>query len=121
VITTAQVPGRRPPVLIDEAAVKAMAPGSVIVDAARGPLGGNVSVSVPDATVVTNEGVTVVGAGNLAAAVPVAASRAYSRNVTSLLRHLLRDGAVAIDLTDEIQAGVVRTYDGRVRVEGATS
>ena len=60
------------------------------------------------------------------AAVPAAASRAYSRNVTSLLRHLLRDGphggpVVAVDLTDEIQAGVVLAHDGLVRVEGGPS
>lgn len=121
VITTALVPGRRPPLLIDEESVKAMAPGSVVVDAARGPLGGNVSVSRPDTTLVTDEGVTVIGAGNLAASVPVAASMAYSRNASALLRHLVRDGAPAIDLTDEIQAGVVLTHGGRTVHEGAPS
>jgi NAD(P) transhydrogenase subunit alpha len=114
VITTAQVPGRRPPLLVDMDAVKAMAPGSVIVDLAAGPLGGNVALSRPGETLVTDHGVTVVGAGDLAARVPTAASVAYSHNVRALLSHLVRDGRLAIDLSDEIQAGVVLTHAGRV-------
>ncbi|MDQ7910181.1 NAD(P) transhydrogenase subunit alpha [Phytohabitans sp. ZYX-F-186] len=121
VIATALVPGRRPPLLVDEESVKAMAPGSVIVDTACGPLGGNVEVARPDTTLLTDEGVTVIGAGNLAATVPTAASLAYSRNVSALLRHLVRDGALAIDPTDEIQAGVVLTHGGRTVHEGAPS
>ncbi len=114
VITTAQVPGRQPPLLVTDEAVKAMAPGSVVVDLAAGPLGGNVAGVQPARTVVTDNGVTLVGAGNLPAEVPTAASAAYSRNVTALLRHLVRDGVLAIDLTDEIQAGVVVAHGGRV-------
>ena len=57
---------------------------------------------------------TVVGAGDLAARMPTAASTAYTRNVCALLRHLAPDGVPAIDLTDEIQAGVVVTHAGRV-------
>jgi proton-translocating NAD(P)+ transhydrogenase subunit alpha len=114
VITTAQVPGRRPPVLVSEDALKQMAAGSVVVDLAAGPLGGNVALGRRGETVVTDEGVTVVGAANLASTVPTAASAAYSRNVTALLLHLVRDGALTIDLTDELQAGVVITHDGRV-------
>ncbi|MBT8228207.1 MAG: NAD(P) transhydrogenase subunit alpha [Dactylosporangium sp.] len=114
VITTAQVPGRRPPRLVSGEAVAAMAPGSVIVDLAAGPLGGNVDGSRPDETIVTDGGVTIVGAGNLAATVPVAASEAYSRNLTALLLHCIRDGALAIDLSDDIQAGVVITHGGLV-------
>ena len=113
VITTAQVPGRRPPLLVGEEAVKQMAAGSVIVDLAAGALGGNVALSRPGETVVTDEGVTIVGAANLPR-VPTAASAAYSRNITALLLHLIRDGALAIDLTDEIQAGVVITHGGQV-------
>jgi proton-translocating NAD(P)+ transhydrogenase subunit alpha len=120
VITTAQVPGRKPPVLLTADAVKAMAPGSVVVDMAAGPLGGNVAGSAPDQTVVTGNGVTVIGAGNLAATVPTAASNAFARNVSSLLLHLVKDGALAIDPADEIQAGVVITHDGQV-VQPATA
>ena len=114
VITTAQVPGKRPPQLVGATAVKAMAAGSVIVDLAAGPMGGNVEGSRPEETQVTDNGVIIIGAGNLPSTVPVAASEAYSRNVSALLLHVLRDGALAIDLDDEIQAGVVITYGGRV-------
>jgi NAD(P) transhydrogenase subunit alpha len=114
VITTAQVPGRKPPVLVTEEAVKGMRPGSVVVDMAAGPLGGNVAVSRPDATVVVADGVTVIGAGNLAASMPAGASTAYARNVAALLAVLVRDGAVRVDRDDEILAGVVVTHDGAV-------
>src|SRR5262252_4431417 len=120
VITTAQVPGRRPPLLVTEEAIKAMAAGSVVVDMGAGPLGGNVAGSVPDAETVTENGVTVVGAGGLAATVPTAASAAFARNVTALLLHMVADGELAIDLSDEIQAGVVITHDGAI-VQAATA
>ena len=121
VITTAQVPGRRPPLLVTEDAIKAMSAGSVIVDMGASALGGNVTGSRPGETVVTGNGVTIAGAGNLPATVPTAASNAYSRNIGALLLHLTKDGALAIDLGDEIQAGVVITYDGRVVHEGVAS
>jgi NAD(P) transhydrogenase subunit alpha len=119
VITTAQVPGRRPPLLVTAEAVTAMAPGSVIVDMGSSPLGGNVAGSAPGETVVTANGVTIVGAENLAASVPTAASNAYSRNISALLLHLAGDGAqdareLKIDTTDEIQAGVVVAHGGEV-------
>lgn len=114
VITTAQVPGGRPPLLVSGEALAALRPGSVVVDLAAGDGGGNVAGSVPDATTVTARGVTVIGAGNLPAAVPQAASTAYSRNVAAMLACLVRDGELDIDLSDEIQAGVVVTHDGLV-------
>jgi NAD(P) transhydrogenase subunit alpha len=120
VITTAQVPGRRPPVLVTGEALKAMAAGSVIVDMGAGPLGGNVDGSVAGETVVTENGVTVIGAGNLAATVPAAASAAFARNVSSLLLYMVTDGELAIDTADDIQAGVVIAHDGAV-VQQATA
>jgi NAD(P) transhydrogenase subunit alpha len=114
VITTAQVPGRRPPQLVTEDALKAMAPGSVLVDMGASALGGNVAGSEPGQRIVTEGGVTIIGADNLPASVPTAASNAYSRNVSSLLLHMVTDGALVIDLSDEIQAGVVITHDGKV-------
>jgi len=121
VITTAQVPGRRPPLLVTEDALKAMSPGSVIVDMGASALGGNVTGSRPGETVVTENGVTIVGADNLPATVPTAASNAYSRNISALLLHLTKDGALAIDTADEIQAGVVIAHDGKVVHEGVAS
>jgi NAD(P) transhydrogenase subunit alpha len=120
VITTAQVPGRRPPLLVTEDALKAMNPGSVIVDMGSSALGGNVAGSVPGETVVTDAGVTIIGADNLPATAPTAASAAYSRNISAVLLSMVQDGALAIDLNDEIQAGVVITYDGKV-VQPATA
>jgi NAD(P) transhydrogenase subunit alpha len=114
VITTAQVPGRRPPLLVTEDAIKAMSPGSVIVDMGASALGGNVTGSAPGKTVVTGNGVTIVGAENLPATVPTAASNAYSRNISALLLHLAKDGALAIDTSDEIQSGVVIAHGGKV-------
>jgi H+-translocating NAD(P) transhydrogenase subunit alpha len=120
VITTAQVPGRRPPLLVTEDALKAMSPGSVIVDMGASALGGNVAGSVPKETIVTAGGVTVIGADNLPAMVPTAASAAYSRNISAVLLHMTRDGNLAIDLDDEIQAGVVITHEGKI-VQQATA
>src|SRR6266480_1703740 len=104
--------------LVTEDAIKAMAPGSVIVDMAASALGGNVTGSVPGETSVTGNGVTIVGAENLAATVPTAASNAYSRNISAILLHLTRDGALEIDTSDEIQAGVVIAHDGKIVHEG---
>ena len=114
VITTAQVPGKRPPLLISAAALAGMRPGTVVVDLAASDLGGNVETSVPDTTIVSANGVTVIGAGNLPAAVPQAASTAYSRNVVALLTYLVHDGALTIDALDEVQAGVLITHDGAI-------
>jgi NAD(P) transhydrogenase subunit alpha len=119
VITTAQVPGGRPPLLLDAATVEAMRPGSVVVDLAASELGGNVAGSVPDTTVTTPSGVHVIGAGNLPSSMPRAASTAYSRNISSLLGVLVHDGQVQLDLSDEVQAGVVITHDGDVVHPGA--
>jgi NAD(P) transhydrogenase subunit alpha len=120
VITTAQVPGRRPPLLVTRAALDQMRPGAVIIDMGASELGGNVEGSVPGATTTTDRGVVIVGATNLAGMMAGAASAAYSHNITSLVAHLVTDGVLEIDLADEIQAGVVITYEGRV-VHGATA
>jgi H+-translocating NAD(P) transhydrogenase subunit alpha len=114
VITTAQVPGRRPPLLVTDDALNAMSPGSVVVDMGASALGGNVAGSRPGQTIVTGNGIRIIGADNLPATVPTAASNAYSRNISALLLHMNSDGALAIDITDEIQAGVVITHDGKV-------
>jgi NAD(P) transhydrogenase subunit alpha len=114
VITTAQVPGRRPPLLVTEDAVKAMAAGSVIVDMGASALGGNVAGSVPGETVVTENGVTIIGALNLPSSVPTAASNAYSRNISALLLSMVTDGELVINPADEVQAGVVVAHDGQV-------
>jgi H+-translocating NAD(P) transhydrogenase subunit alpha len=114
VITTAQVPGRRPPVLVTADAVQAMKPGSVIVDMAASALGGNVELSQPDETIVTENGVTIIAPTNLPATMPAGASSFYARNISALLTHLVKDGALNLDFADEIAAGTVITHAGDV-------
>jgi H+-translocating NAD(P) transhydrogenase subunit alpha len=114
VITTAQVPGRRPPLLVTDDAIKAMAAGSVIVDMGASTLGGNAAGSVPGETVVSENGVTIIGASALPSTMPAAASAMYARNVSALLLLLVKDGQLVLDAEDELQAGVIVTRDGAV-------
>lgn len=114
VITTAQVPGRRPPLLVTAQAVKQMKSGSVIVDMAASALGGNVELSRPDETVVTDGGVTILAPTNLPATMPAGASQFYARNLSAFLLHLLKDGELDVNLEDEITAATVITHDGAV-------
>ncbi|MEV5849118.1 NAD(P) transhydrogenase subunit alpha [Streptomyces sp. NPDC051985] len=107
VITTAQVPGRKPPLLVTSAVLERMRPGSVVVDLAASELGGNVEDSEPDKTDVLANGVTVIGAGHLSSAMATAASTAYARNLVALLRHLVRDGELVLDLDDEITSALL--------------
>jgi NAD(P) transhydrogenase subunit alpha len=86
VITTAQVPGRKPPVLVTADAVGAMRPGSVIVDMAASALGGNCELSVAGETSVTENGVTIVAPENLPASMPLSASQFYARNISARCR-----------------------------------
>ena len=100
IITTAQVPGRPAPLLVTEEAVNGMKRGSVIVDLA-GATGGNCAVGQPGA-VIERDGVVIMTPLNLPATVPVDASKLYSRNVTSFLSLLIKDGELNIDLTDDV-------------------
>ncbi len=112
VITTAQVPGRRAPLLITEEAVNGMKRGSIVIDLA-GSTGGNCALSQPDATV-ERDGVTIVAPTNLPATVPVHASQLYSRNVTSFLSLLIKDGQLEIDMNDDVVGPSCVTHDGQV-------
>ncbi len=112
VITTAAVPGSRAPVLITEDAVRAMRPGSIVVDLAAAT-GGNCEFTRPGETVNVN-GVTVAGPTDLAATIPYDASQMYARNVTAFLGGLLEDGAVRLNLEDEILRETLLTRGGEV-------
>ena len=112
VITTALVPGRPAPLLIDEAAVRAMRPGSVIVDLAA-ENGGNCACTEADQTVEVN-GVSIIGATNLPSDIPANASQMYGKNLTTFLRHLIDDGALVLDLEDEITKGALLTHQGKI-------
>jgi NAD(P) transhydrogenase subunit alpha len=112
VITTALIPGKRAPVLITEKMVKHMRPGSVIVDLAA-PAGGNCECTIPGEVSECN-GVTVVGRTDLLATMAPDASRMYSKNVTAFLNVILKEGALNIDLEDEIVKGTLVTHEGKV-------
>ncbi len=111
IITTAQVPGRRAPVLMDDAAVSGMRRGAVVIDLA-GATGGNVTLSKADEVVELN-GVTIMAPTNLAATVSVHASQLYSRNVTSFLNLLIKDGALHIDMKDDVVGPSCVTHEGK--------
>jgi NAD/NADP transhydrogenase alpha subunit len=119
IITTALVPGRKAPVLITEAAVAAMKPGSVIVDIAA-EAGGNCALTVPDEIVTAPNGVTIVGTTNLPSTMPADASRLYSRNVYALLSPWVKDGRLLIDPSDDVAKSAVVARDGNVLVGGAS-
>jgi NAD(P) transhydrogenase subunit alpha len=114
VITTAQVPGRKPPVLVTADAVKRMKPGSVIVDMAASALGGNCELSKAGETVITDNLVTIIAPENLPATMPVGASAFYARNISALLLHMTKDGALIVDLEDEIGGPVTVAHGGKV-------
>jgi NAD(P) transhydrogenase subunit alpha len=111
VITTALIPGRPAPKLIPASAVRAMRPGSVVVDLAA-EAGGNCELTEPGKEVV-REGVAIVGFTNLPSTMPLHASQLYARNVAALLHHLAPEGELVLDWDDEITAGacVTRTQE----------
>jgi len=112
VICTAAIPGKQSPVIVTADMVCGMRPGSVIVDLAA-ERGGNCELTSADATVVEHE-VTILGPTNLPATVPHHASQLYAKNVVTFLQHLLKDGALQIDLADEITRETLLVRDGEI-------
>jgi H+-translocating NAD(P) transhydrogenase subunit alpha len=104
VITTALVPGRKAPILVSDAAIAAMKPGSVIVDIAA-EAGGNTTLTKAGETVVSPNGVNIIGAVNLPSTMPYNASQLYSRNVYALISPFIKDGNLALDFEDEVIKG----------------
>ncbi len=113
VISTALIPGRPAPLLINEEAVEAMAAGSVIVDLAA-PNGGNCAYTEAGETVV-EEDVQIVGPTNLPAEMPVHASQLYAKTVSAMIEECLEDGRFTPDFDDEVFAEACLTHDGEVR------
>jgi NAD(P) transhydrogenase subunit alpha len=111
IITTAQVPGRRAPVLMDDEAVNGMKRGSIVIDLA-GATGGNVTLSKAD-EIVERNGVVIMAPTNLPATVPVHASQLYSRNVTAFLNLLIKDGELHVDMEDNIVGPSCVTHEGK--------
>jgi NAD(P) transhydrogenase subunit alpha len=112
VITTAQVPGRRAPLLLTEAAVNGMKRGAVVIDLAC-LTGGNCAASKAD-EIVERNGVTIMAPLNLAATVPVHASQLYSRNVTAFLSLIIKDGQLSIDMNDDVVGPSCVTHQGKI-------
>jgi H+-translocating NAD(P) transhydrogenase subunit alpha len=112
IITTAQVPGRRAPLLITKEAVGGMKRGSIVIDLA-GATGGNCALSQPD-VVVEREGVTITAPTNLPATVPVHASQLYSRNITSFLSLLIKDGQLELNMNDDVVGPSCVTHNGEI-------
>jgi proton-translocating NAD(P)+ transhydrogenase subunit alpha len=114
VITTAALFGKAPPLLIPADVVKDMKQGAILVDMAadRAEGRGNCELTRPGEVVTTDNDVTIIGTMNLPGLVPGDASGVYANNVLNLLKELLDDGNIKIDLTDELQKGAVITHDG---------
>lgn len=112
VITTAAIPGKKAPILITEEMLKGMSPGSVVIDLAA-ERGGNVDVTRAGETVEVH-GVKVLGPVNLPATVAYHASQMYARNVTTFIGNMVKDGAINLNMEDEIIADTLVTRDGDV-------
>lgn len=112
VVTTAQVPGKKAPVLISEETVQSMRPGSVIVDMAAAT-GGNCALTEPGEEV-EKHGVKIIGETNIISLVAYDASQLYSRNVLALLQSLVKEGQLTLDREDEIVQGALITKEGQV-------
>jgi len=115
IITTALIPGRPAPRLIDEAMVASMKPGSVVVDMAASN-GGNVAGTVADTKVVTANGVTILGYTDLPGRLPTQASQLFGTNLVNLLKLVTpaKDGEMTLDLDDPVQRGMTVVRDGEV-------
>jgi NAD(P) transhydrogenase subunit alpha len=112
VITTAQIPGRKAPTLITEEMVRTMRAGAVIVDLAV-ESGGNCELSKPGESVQVND-VTIMGPVNLPSSVAFHASQMFGRNILALLQHLVKDGAIVLDPSDEITGAMLVVHQGNV-------
>ncbi len=111
IITSAQVPGKRAPLLVTAEAVAAMKRGSIVVDLA-GSTGGNCALSKPGEEVVVN-GVTIIAPLNIAATVPLHASQLYSRNLTTFLSIMIKEGQLNLDFNDDIIGPSCAVHQGR--------
>jgi NAD(P) transhydrogenase subunit alpha len=112
VVTTAAIPGKPAPKLITSEMVQSMRAGSVIVDLAA-ETGGNCVLCQPGEEVTMHD-VTIIGPLNLPSTVPFHASQMFGRNIFELLKHLLKDGALQLDASDEITGAMLMAHDGKV-------
>ena len=115
VITTALIPGRKAPMLIDKDVVDIMKPGSVIMDLAA-ENGGNCELTEKD-RIVNHNNVIIDGTSNIPATMPVHASELYAKNIAALILYATKNGEIKIDLDDEIISGSTYTHDGIITHE----
>jgi NAD(P) transhydrogenase subunit alpha len=115
VITTAQIPGRKAPILIPTAMLERMKQGSVIVDLAAAT-GGNTSLTENNRTVV-HQGVTIIGDSNLPSSMPSDASKLYAKNVYNFLQLLIKNGDLVLNFSDDIVQGACITHSGAITNE----
>lgn len=115
VITTARVPGKKPPMLVTAKSVEEAKPGSIFIDIAASDLGGNIAGSKPGEVVETANGAKIVGADNLPSDLATSSSEMYSKNVQAVIKALLnKEGNIEIDTTDDVMSELVATYQGEV-------
>ncbi len=122
IITSAQILGKKAPLLIDEAIVKEMKEGSVIVDIAA-VSGGNCELTEPD-QIVSHHGVTIIGYCNLASTMAMDASMLYGNNLFNFLKLIIKNGDLNINMADEVVAGTLITHEKKVvheRIKGLVS
>ena len=112
VITTALIPGKPAPILIPTSMVDAMKPGSIVMDLAS-ENGGNCELTQKD-EVIDYNGVTIDGTSNIPGTMPVHASELYAKNITALLKYMIKDGQLDLDLEDEIISGSMYTHNGEI-------
>jgi len=112
IITTAQIPGRKAPVLITKETIAAMKPGSVIVDLAAST-GGNCELTKNNETVVVN-GVSIIGNSNLPSTIPSDASKMFGKNVITFLKLILKDGQINLNFEDDLVKGTCITHNKEI-------
>jgi len=110
IITTAQIPGRKAPLLVEERTIMAMKPGSVVIDLAASS-GGNCAFTQPDQTVTINQ-INIVGVSNLASSLPQDASKMYGKNYLNFLKLIIKDGQLNLNFEDDIVKGTCVCHDG---------
>jgi H+-translocating NAD(P) transhydrogenase subunit alpha len=116
IITTAQIPGKKAPVLITDAMLKSMKPGSVVIDLAAAT-GGNTAVTKNNETIVY-EGVTILGNSNLASDMPSDASKLYGKNILNFLQLIItKEGALELNFEDDLVKGCCMAHEGAVANE----
>ncbi|MGP4117507.1 NAD(P) transhydrogenase subunit alpha [Levilactobacillus zymae] len=114
IITTAQVPGRRPPLLVTQDSVDNAKPGTVFIDLAASELGGNVAGSKADDTVTTPNGAQIIAAGDMASQLPASASDMFAKNVQAVINDVTKDGELVFDVDDEVVGELLATYQGEI-------